>query len=147
MFGKYIKNFTLYNQLIKLKPLWITHLSLISLLICEILTIIDAFVLHNEDPTADYIIEYSTAFAISHYIDYMLLGFLLLLYLFFQILIKLLFNKIFTTKNKFLLNNKIYHFFWTIGTYISIILIIYTLCYVLTLTNEGLGWLYEQFWK
>ena len=64
-----------------------------------------------------------------------------------QILIKLFFKKIFTTNNEFLLNNQIYHCFWVLGSYISIILATCALLYIIHITGEGLEWLYYKYWK
>ena len=138
MFGKYIKNLTLYNMVIKLKPFWVSHLSVLCLLLCEIFAIVYAFLLHNENPTADYIIEYPLAFALSHLCLFTILGFLEFLLFGSQILIKLFLKKCFITNNEFLLNNKIYHVLWVLVNYIAVILSISTFIYILNLIKDGL---------
>ena len=147
MFRKYIKKYLLYNELVKFKPYCVSHIALLGLFISEILAIIYTFILHNEDPNADYIIEYSFAFELSHFFAFMFFGFGVLLLFSLQFLIKTFFKKSFITNNKYLLNNKIYHIFWVVGSYISIILAFSTLIYILKLIGEGIEWLYYQYLK
>ncbi len=147
MLGEYIKKYLLYNKLVKFKHFCVSHIAVLGLFISEILAIIGTFYFHNENPNADYIIEYSLAFELSHFFAFMFLGFGVFLLFSSQFLIKTFFKKIFITNNKYLLNNKIYHIFWVLGSYFSIILAFCTLIYILKLTGEGIEWLYYQYLK
>ena len=147
MIGKYINKYSFYNKLVKIKPFCVSHIAVLGLFISEILAIIYAFILHNEDPNADYIIEFSLAFELSHFFAFMFFGFGVFLLFSSQFLIKTFFKKSFITNNEYLLNNRIYHIFWVLGSYISIILAFGTLIYILKLIGEGIEWLYYQYLK
>ena len=147
VFKEYIKKLTLYNKLIKLKPLWISHLSILFLLIFEISAIIDVFILHNEEPSADYIIDFPLAIKLSHFFAFLFLGILINLMYGFQIVIKIYLKKTFIVHNKFLLNNTIYHFFWVLTNYFTIFLAICTLPTVINMIKGWLEWFYYTIFK
>ena len=146
-----IKKLTLYNQIIKLKSNIFFHVAVWCFYVCEISvfiltlceTIFQKIDIRN-GIVPDYILDFSTDFLYNQLIGFMLLGFFeIILFIVFCFLNLSLIKKL-LIKSRILNNNVIYHMFWIFGIYITIIIIICTLIYIISISMEGFLWLIDS---
>ena len=145
---KFLKQITLYNNIMNLKQYWFSHIAVWSLYFCEVCifvltlfeTISEQIDLKN-GIVPDYVFGFNTYLILNHLLGYILLGFfdIALVILFF--IFKLVFKKNFRIKAKFFANNHIYHIFWAFGFYITAIIVICITIYLISISYEGILWL------
>lgn len=118
MIRKYIKKCK--DIIYCLKSLWISHIVVFILCLCESFTLFCILLLQNDTSPKDYNFSLSEMLIISHYLLFMLWGIFVVVVICIGILIQILLKKTYITKNYFLTNNPIYHILWSFGMLISI---------------------------
>ena len=123
MFGKYIKNLLLYDYILKLKPLWISHVIVLGIIACEtglLVSIINCYFL-NAETVNNHEVTFEIYVKFSQTVYCILVGFCTLILHILNLIISLLLKKRFITKSRFLTQNKYYNWIWTLSTYYSFI--------------------------
>lgn len=151
MISKYIKLITFYSYVIKLKQFLFSHIAVWYFYFCEICvliltiyeTISEQIELKN-GITLDYVFGFNTHFLINQLIGFILLGFFEIAIFIIFLLIKFLLKKDFLIKSKILTNNLFYHIIWILGFYITLIISICTIIYLISISHEGILWLIDK---
>ena len=148
---KFLKKFTLYDNIIKLKKYWFSHIAVIGLYLCEfcmlILTIYETILEQinlNNGIVPDYVLGFSTYLLLNQLISFIFLGFFEIILFITFIISKFLFKKVFIVKSKFLINNRFYHIIWIFGIYIASIIAICVFLYLIIIAHEGIIWLLDK---
>ena len=148
---KLIKKITFYQQVLKLKSFWISHIAVAGFYICEIFTLIlTIFETLNEQYNLkngivqDYVFGFKIYFLLNHFLFFMFLGFCEIVLFILFVIIKFILKKDFIIKFKLFTNNTIYNFFWTIGFYVTFIISFCVFIYLIIIMKEGIIWLIEQ---
>ena len=110
-----------YDYIIKLKPLWLSHIAAFGFYICESLVIFCTCAISIPNTQSDFIFSIKDSFILSQYIIFMLYGKTILILTCIHLFIKFFLKKSLITKNHFLLNNALYHKLWFLGTLAAII--------------------------
>lgn len=148
---KKFKHITLYNNIIKLKQYWHSHIAVWSFYFCEICILIltlyesisEQIDLKN-GIVPDYIFGFKTYFLINHLLGFILLGLFNIALVIIFFIFKLIFKKIFLIKAKFFTQNNIYHAFWLLGIYITAIIVICITIYLASISYERILWLLDK---
>ncbi len=120
-----IKKLTLYNQIIKLKSYWFSHIAVAAFYLCEVFIGLMCFV---DTDVKNFGLKFIT-FQIIGMLGIGLLGLMFCPWLLFMII----FNNKFYVKNKFICENTIYNILWIIGIYVVLFAILGT---VFTITKN-----------
>ena len=148
---KFLKIITMYNNIIKLKSYWLSHIAIIVFYLCElcifIMTIYETIIEQidlNNGIVPDYVLGFNTYLLLNQLIAVIIFGFFEIILFIIFFISKFLFKKVFIVKSKFLTNNRTYHIFWVLGIYIALIIAFCVFVYLLIIAQDGIIWLLEQ---
>lgn len=148
---KILKKITLYNNIIKLKTYWLSHIAVIGLYLSEfcmfILTIYETIIEKidlNNGIVPDYVLGFNTCLLLNQLIGFILLGFFEITLFIIFFIFKFLFKKAFIVKSQFLMKNHIYHIIWLFGIYMVSIIAFCVFIYLIIIAYEGITWFLDK---
>ena len=120
---KVLRKLFFYDYILKLKPLWVSHVIALVTYLCETVVLLYCYEAKTEVP------NFWLNFIFGNFVTIPFAGIGIISIIVIYSLVKLIFQKKFETRNEFILRNNFYNYFWLIGILGSGVILILTSLY------------------